>query len=369
MKLLVAGGGTGGHLFPGLSAAKRLVEKFPGSQALFIGSRKSLDRELASRYGFSFQSVAQAPLPRRRFSPAMISFFWTFAVSFFKALKAVRRFRPDVALGLGGFSSVPPVLAAALCRVPVVLFEPNLVPGKANLFLSRFASAVAAGFETHAPLFPKNRVVVTGIPVREEIVSAAKARQREAASPRADKKDWTLLVMGGSAGAQALNTVVANAYPKMKERIPGLKLIHLTGRQDYEAVEKHYRYGLGNGSVEVHPFLMEMEKAFARADAVVARGGASSLAEFAVCGLPSVLVPYPFSADDHQVKNAEFFEARAAAKMILQRELSPEKLASTLEEWARDAEKFEGMRAAARKLGRAEATERLVDLLAEARRG
>jgi len=361
MKLLIAGGGTGGHLFPGVAVSKLLLKRSPDSKILFVGSPKELDQDLILKENFDFQPISQKPYPPSFFSLKSLQFTVNSFISFLQAVPLVYRFQPDVVLGMGGYSSVPTVLAARLLRIPAVLFEPNLYPGKANLFLAPFVSKIALGFDQEKEFFKPSKVIRTGIPVREGII--------EAVSKSNSKKDsLTLLVMGGSRGAKALNKIMVETYSLLKERFPQLKCVHLTGRDSYQAVKESYLKQNCGKEIEVYPFVKDMEQILSRTNVVLARAGASSLAEFAVLGIPAILVPYPHSAQDHQVCNARFFENRGAAKVILERELTPERWIESLSDCLENPEKLNQMGQAATQLGSKQAAESLLQLIEESQR-
>ncbi len=355
MKLIIAGGGTGGHLYPGIAVAHELLKKSPGSKVLFVGSPKELDAELIRKEGFAFEAVSQKPFPTKVVS--LPQFGWHSLRSLRQALPVVRRFSPDVILGMGGFSSVPVVLAGWFCRVPSILFEPNLYPGKANRFLSLFAAQVAVGFKPENSFFSPKKTVCVGIPVRHAIASLAQM------GPKSPNGSFTLLVMGGSRGAEGINRAILNAYSLLKKEISELKLIHITGKDLFEGVLQQYQKQGIEKEVEVYPFVSDMDRLMGRAHLVVARSGASSLAEFAASGLPSILIPYPFSTQDHQIHNARYFEKRGAAKMILEKDLSRDLFVDAILALKREPSQLNKMSEAARKLSVDHAALNLLNLL------
>lgn len=357
MRLLIAGGGTGGHLYPGVAVSRELLRRHPQSEVLFVGSPKELDSDLVLKEGYAFQPVHQKPFPSSFFPFKGLEFTLNSITSLLKSIPQVKRFHPDIVLGMGGFSSVPTVLAARLLGVPSVLFEPNQFPGKANRFLAPFAKKIAVGFQLDKAFFKPEKVVQTGIPVRETI-------ERESAGKTFSSNGaFTLLVMGGSRGAAALNKAVLEVFPKLKTLYPQLKIIHLTGKEAFEWVREGYsRCGDGK-DVEIYPFKKEIHELFGRADAVLGRSGASSLAEFAVMGLPALLVPYPYSTQDHQVLNARHFEKAGAAKMVLEKDFTPDGLIACVKEWIELPEERKKMGAASKTLAFENASQHLLDLL------
>lgn len=360
MKLIIAGGGTGGHLYPGIAVVELLLEKEPDSEVLFVGSDKELDSQLIQKEGYSFKKVCQKPFPSNRSPLKYFSFFVSFMISFFQAFSHLLRFKPDAILGMGGFSSVPTVLAGKFLGIKSVLFEPNLYPGKANRFLALFCSKIAVGFMGKDPFYSKNKVICTGIPVRSEI-SAVGRKRTYADQP----EKFTVLVMGGSRGAKGINQMLTDSYSDLKKKIPALELIHITGKDLFEEVKSQYTRLQVNGEVELYPFVQDIYKLFERAQLIVARSGASSLAEFAASALPAILIPYPFSTQDHQVWNARYFERSGAGKMILEKDLSKERFLSLIGECFENRERLQKMSQAALSLNKEDSAEKLLALLTE----
>lgn len=358
MNLIIAGGGTGGHLYPGIAVARDLLKQSPESKVLFIGSVKELDAKLIEDEGFVFAPVSQKPFPSKLFPFKGIQFIWSCFQSLFQALPLVRCFKPDAVLGMGGFSSVPTILAARLLGVSAILFEPNLYPGKANRFLAPFAKKIAVGFKFDKPFFSANKMVCVGIPVRESILALSQSRQ-----PYSGEGAFNLLIMGGSRGARGINQAILSAYSLLKKEIPELKLVHVTGKDLFEAVQQEYKKNSVLDEIELYPFVSDIDRLMKKADLVIARSGASSLAEFAACGLPSILIPYPYSTQDHQIHNARFFEQHGAAKMILEKELTESILIQTIAALKSDLSQLNGMSRAARNLSVDQSSLSLLNLL------
>jgi len=265
-----------------------------------------------------------------------------------RALGVLAELRPSLVVGVGGYASVAVVVAAAMRRVPTVLLEQNVVPGAANRWLARFARAVCVGFAESIPYFPAGRAVHTGNPVRAGILRPRAARPRPG-----------ILVFGGSAGAHRLNQATLDALTLLGPVARDLDVTHQTGGADLDGVRAAYeRLRLG---VRVEPFITDMGAAYASADVVVARAGAMTCAEVTAVGLPSVLVPYPYAADDHQRRNAEVLAGAGAAELILDAELTGERLAATLRALLEDADRRTAMASHARALGRPDAAARVAD--------
>jgi UDP-N-acetylglucosamine--N-acetylmuramyl-(pentapeptide) pyrophosphoryl-undecaprenol N-acetylglucosamine transferase len=345
MRMIVAGGGTGGHLFPGLAVAEAAAAQID-AQVLFVGSAYGIEAQAVPKTRFPFQALAIRGLRGRGVSGA-VALAWQLPVALLHAWRIIGTFRPAVVLGLGGYGSVPVVLAAWLRRVPSVLLEQNVHPGLANRLLAHLARRVCTAFAQSARFFPAGRTVQTGNPVRQ-LTSTAR--------PAPDH--FTLFVFGGSQGAHTINQAAVEAAAIVAGELPGLRVMHQTGPADAEWVERRYRER--GVAAEVFPFIDDMASAYARADLVVCRAGATTLAELASVGKPAILIPYPFAADDHQRTNAEVLERHGAVELIANAELSGESLAARVLALARDRTQLEKMGQAARQLAVPEAALRVV---------
>ena len=363
MNVLIAGGGTAGHVFPALAVAGRLREL--GHVVRFVGTRSGPEARLVPAAGFDFEEIESSPLVRKM-SPRALA-------APVVAARSVRRCRPlveasDVVLGMGGYVSVPAALAALRGRRALVLHEQNAVPGLANRVLARPARLVTLSFAEAARAFPRRtRTFVTGNPVREEIRSVPAERDRlakEAAGElELDPARRTIVVFGGSQGALHLNRSVVDAVARL--RSDDLQVLLLSGRAHADSV----RRGLGESPsipVRVVPFLDRMELAYAIADLVVARAGATTVAELAVCGLPSLLVPYPYATGRHQEANARALRRAGAAAMLLDDELDGPTLAERIHTLLADVDTLRTMGERARAWSRPEASEVLADVVLEA---
>ena len=359
MNVVIACGGTGGHLFPGLAVAEVLQAR--GHQSLVFISQKEIDavgvRDYAGR--FRFEKLPSIGLPRV-FSPAMLGFARGFVQSLTRCRRFYREFRPQAVLGMGGFTSTAPLFAGRLAGLPTFVHESNAIPGKANLFNARLARVVLLGFEECAKHFPPGtRTEITGTPIRAglgERLPAAEAQAKFGLNEGASKK--TLLVMGGSQGARGINQAVVQAAPAWK---PSLQIIHLTGTGDEQMVRDEYaRNGVRAYAAAFHH---RMQEAYSAADFVIARSGAASLSELAYFGLPSLLIPYPSAAEDHQTLNAQIFTRAGAAILLKESEATAEALARTILEATENPARIAAMAAAARKLAPADAASLLVDTI------
>jgi len=347
MRVILAGGGTGGHVIPALAIARELQSRY-SAECCFIGTTRGIETRLVPTAGFSLELIQVGALNQVSFA-TRVKTMLGLPLAVLSSLRIVRRFRPDVMIGVGGYASGPAMMAAALSRVPTVAFEPNVVPGFANRRIAPFVSAAAVHFEETKKYFRNCRV--TGVPVRAEFFELP---QREPANPP------TLLVFGGSQGARAINQAMAGALPALCNRIPGIKLLHQTGERDYETTLAAYeKLGV---LVEVSKFMDDMPAMFARADLIVSRAGASTVAEIAAAGKPSVFVPFPNAADDHQRRNAEVMQNAGAAVMLEERGLTPAELADTIADLLSNPLKLKAMSTAARGMAHPNATREIAEL-------
>lgn len=356
LRVLIACGGTGGHLFPGVAVAETLLGR--GHEVAALISRKNVDTLATQGYGhIRFERVEAIAMPRL-LSPAMVPFAWRFWKTLRECRRIVAEFRPDVVLGMGGFTSMPPIMAGRRYGARTFIHESNAVPGKANRMTARFCSAVLVGFEECAPCFRGRKVLHVGTPVRAELdrrPSPDEARRAFGLEPGRR----TLLVMGGSQGARGVNRAVCEALPHLQAG--EVQVIHITGTADFDEVRAAYAAVPFPHHVE--PFCDEMGKAYAAADLAISRSGASSLAELAYCGVPAILVPYPYAADDHQLRNAEIFAAASAALLIEEKNLTGKSLSKMINELAFEPECLRRLAENAGRLSFRDAAGRVADVL------
>ncbi len=309
MRLLIAAGGTGGHLFPGIALAQ--LAQASGWDVSFVGSKRGLEREIIQRYGFPHTGLSVGRLKGESVF-AKLKTVAGLPLSFWEAMKILKAARPDVIFGIGGYSSGPMLVAATALSIPRLILEPNSIPGLTNKWLGFFANRVCVMFPETERFFPKEKVIVTGTPVREEI------SRLERKKPSSEGR-FTIAVIGGSQGARGLNEAVVDALPAL-EKVGLFHVIHQTGASDYENVRKSYE-GLKNVTSEVKAFVQDMLGLYRQVDLVISRSGASTVAELIEARIPSILVPYPFAADDHQRWNAQSVVRMEGAEMILNAEL------------------------------------------------
>ena len=355
MNAIIACGGTGGHLFPGIAVAEVLQNR--GHEVMLLVSEKDIDAvALSGRTNFKVEKLPTVGLPSL-FSPAFLGFARRFVESLSLCRSIYRKFNPDAVLGMGGFTSTAPVLAGRIRGVATFIHESNAVPGKANRWTARVVNAVMLGFKECAPFFPKTRTEITGTPVRTELVPLDRADSRRKLGLQEDLP--TLLVMGGSQGASGINQALIKALPFLQGA--SLQVIHLSGVRDERLVADNYRRE--NVPAYIGAFHHRMEEVYSAADLVVARAGAASLAEFAGFSLPGILIPFPYAADDHQTRNAEIYDHADAAILLKQSDLSGELLARNIRELMENPQRLQQMAANCARLAPKDAAGRVANTI------
>ncbi|HVP38433.1 MAG TPA: undecaprenyldiphospho-muramoylpentapeptide beta-N-acetylglucosaminyltransferase [Candidatus Saccharimonadales bacterium] len=352
-KIIIAGGGTGGHVYPGLAVAEEVRRRHPDWEVAFVGTLRGLETRVLPETGFPLHLISVRALPRRPGLSQLVAGF-CFLQGLMQSLRLLRSERPAVVLGTGGFVSAPVALAARLLRIPVVIQEQNSVPGLTNRWLSGMVNEVHINFSESRQYFRrKNHLKLTGNPVRREVLSG---------DPRAtaekyglDPARFTLFVFGGSRGAHSLNQAVVNGWPLLSHQ-PELQLIMQTGSEDYEWVSRH----VSGPGVVVRDYLPHISEAYCVADLVVARAGAMTISEITACGLPSILVPYPHAAQKHQLTNAQNLVSRGAAAMLADEDMMGERLAREVLALMEDRARLKTMARNARSFGRVDAAEKIV---------
>lgn len=348
---MIAGGGTGGHLFPGLATAREIARRRPDAEILFVTGSRPMERHILERSGFRQASIQVEGLKGRGWKKG-VKVLLALPRSFFQARRVLRRFSPIVVLGVGGYSSGPVCVAARSLGIPTAVHEQNSFPGLTNRLLCRVVDRVFISFEESRAKFPAGTRIFTGNPVREELLQKAGPGRPKDAILR-------VLVVGGSQGAKAVNTAVVKALGLMKEQGREVRIVHQTGEWDYERVLRLYtELGLRGA---VTPFIDDMAAAYLEADLVVGRAGASTVSELAALGKPSVLIPYPYAANDHQVTNARALSDHGGAVLLLQSELSGRSLARILAGFDKDREGLREMGRRARDKKHPAAARAIVD--------
>jgi UDP-N-acetylglucosamine--N-acetylmuramyl-(pentapeptide) pyrophosphoryl-undecaprenol N-acetylglucosamine transferase len=340
MRAALAGGGTGGHVIPALAIARELQALYP-AEVLFIGTARGIENRLVPAAGFELRLVEVGALKNVSIARRLQT-LTALPAAIFRSRKILSDFRPDVVIGVGGYASGPAMLAAALSGVPTLIFEPNVVPGLANRIMAPIVSSAAVHFDETCRYFRRCRI--TGVPVRRAFFNLP---PKPAGSPP------TLLVFGGSQGAHAINQAVIQSLEALHAQVPGIHIIHQTGERDYNDAQAAY---LGSSAqAEVFPFIEDMPEMFARADLLVCRSGASTVAEVTAAGKPAIFIPFPYAADDHQLRNAQALEHAGAAVLIAEKDLTGERLVGTVRELLCDPARLNRMSAASRKLAHPDA--------------
>lgn len=353
MRVIIAAGGTGGHIFPGVAIARELLRRDPAAEILFVGTSRGLESKIVPREGFKLELIKVSALKGVSAFQRLKSLAGL-PLSFLAARRILRRFRPDVVIGVGGYSSGPTLLVASLLRIPTMVVEPNAMPGFTNRVLARWVDAAALTFEDALKYFG-GRGRVTGNPIRNDFALLKKKERGERLS---------VLIFGGSQGAHAINTAMVEALRLLAPERERLDITHQTGERDFEMVKRGYTEA-GFDTADVRPFIEDMANRFENADVLVCRSGATTAAEVAAAGKAAIFVPFPFATDDHQRKNAEAFVRAGAGRMILQQELTPARLAGEITRLIAEPAEIDRMEGASRLLGRPDSAERAVDLAME----
>jgi UDP-N-acetylglucosamine--N-acetylmuramyl-(pentapeptide) pyrophosphoryl-undecaprenol N-acetylglucosamine transferase len=355
MRVLIAAGGTGGHIYPGIAVAKEIMRRHPGSEIRFVGTARGLENKLVPQAGFELSLIDSAGLKNVGLI-ARARGFLVLPKSFVAARSLIKNFRPDVVIGAGGYVSGPVVLTASLLRLPTLVMESNALPGVTNRTLARFVDRAAVSFDAALPYF-RGKAVVTGNPVRREFFEIA-ARQHQPGQV-------SVLVFGGSQGARAINEAMIAALPALASVKDVLRITHQTGEADFTKVSLAYAEAGWSDHADVRKYIENMVDSFRETALVICRAGATTTAELIAAGKASVMIPFPLAADDHQRRNAEALEAAGAGRMILQQDLSGQRLATEIISLASDPERLASMEQAARKLARGDAAAAVVEMVEE----
>lgn len=358
MRLLIAGGGTGGHLFPGVAIAEELRAREPDAQVKFVGTRRGIEARVLPDLGWDLEFIEVSGLKTVGALGAVKGLF-RLPRALWQARRIVKQFRPDAVIGVGGYASGPVVLAAKLRGIPTAICEQNSIPGLTNKMLGKVAKNVFLSFDESKRFFKPAKIVMSGNPVRRELVQkllAAAPESRDAVH---------VLVVGGSQGAVAVNELASQALAKLAKETP-LSITHQTGEKDLEATSARYREA--GVTADCRAFITDMAAAYQHADLIIGRAGATTVAELAIAGKPAVFIPYPFAADNHQELNAREMADKGAALMFRQAELTADKLADALRPLLVDAGKRAEMGAAMKALAKPGAAAAVIDWAAAQRR-
>ncbi len=364
MRIIIAGGGTGGHLFPGIAIADGFAARDEENKVLFVSTGKPFEISILSKTVFKHKSITAEGIKGRGLWKQAVSIL-KIPKGIFESIMILKDFRSDIVVGVGGYSAGPVVIAAWLMGIKIVLHEQNIMPGITNRILSGFADRIYVSFKDTrlkrfqwlTPVDPK-KLLVSGNPVRKEILQSAMDQQDVSSADTGRKKPFTVLILGGSQGAHSINTAVLETLEHLKEK-DKYSFVHQTGSADEQEVKTAY---IKNGiSCTVKSFFDDMAKQYHNADLVICRAGATTVAEVAVIGKGVIFIPYPFAADDHQVFNAGSLENAGAAEMILQKDITGRRLAERIEHYASNPGALKAMVSRAKSIGRPDAAEVIVD--------
>jgi UDP-N-acetylglucosamine--N-acetylmuramyl-(pentapeptide) pyrophosphoryl-undecaprenol N-acetylglucosamine transferase len=350
MRIVIAGGGTGGHLFPGIAIAEEFLRRDDKTRIIFIGTKKGIESKLLGQLGYELREIDIEGV-KGRGGKALVRGAYQIPLSMLQSGRILKQFRPNIVIGVGGYASGPAVLTAHFMSIPTAIAEQNAIPGITNRILGNFADKIFVTYAQTRTYFPQTKVILSGNPVR-----AAFGVERDKAK---DKKDyWQLLVFGGSQGSEAINKSIIDILPQLQSMKNKVHVLHQTGSRQLEEIKKAYeQFGI---QAKVTPFIVDMAGAYADADLIICRAGATSLAEITAAGKAAILIPYPWAANDHQLKNAQALASEGAAVVISEKELSG-KLFSTIDNLLRDEQKLRQMEENSLRLSRIDAAAAIVD--------
>ncbi len=336
MKLIIAGGGTGGHLFPGIAVAEEFLSRDPANEVLFVGTDRGIEARAVPAAGYPLELISAAGI-RGKWTFSQITGAVKMVYGYAQSRKILKRYRPDMVLGVGGYASLPMVLAARGMRIPRFIHEQNAIPGRTNRLLARFADKVFITLEESARYFPAATTMLTGNPLRRQILDMIGSGVKGQGSsdnpvglplPLAPCPCFHLFIFGGSQGAHAINAAMIDALPLLKENRIKLAITHQTGEKEHAEVMAAYR--AAGVEAEVTPFIANMAAEYAKADLIICRAGATTIAEVTACAKACLFIPFPHAVDDHQRRNAEALLKKDACFMMLERELTGKTLAESI---------------------------------------
>ncbi|MDQ0217171.1 undecaprenyldiphospho-muramoylpentapeptide beta-N-acetylglucosaminyltransferase [Peribacillus cavernae] len=360
MKIVVSGGGTGGHIYPALALIREINSKNKNNSFLYIGTEKGLEKDIVTRENIPFKSIYITGF-RRKISFENVKTVTRFLKGVRDSKRMLKEFKADVVIGTGGYVCGPVVYAAAKLGIPCIVHEQNSVPGLTNKFLSRYVTKIAVCFEEAKQFFPENKTVLTGNPRASEVLhfhgkGGLKKLGLNPAIP-------TVLIFGGSRGARAINEAVLKVMSELREK--PYQILYVTGEIHFEQVAKEIEM-IGNPeNVMIKPYLNNMPEILSGVDLAVTRAGATTLAELTVLGIPSILIPSPYVTNNHQEKNARSLSDHGAAELVLEKELTGSKLISMIDSIITDQKKRESMKTAAKNLGLPDAANRVYSVISE----
>jgi len=360
MRVLISGGGTGGHIYPALAILKQIKQEEPDSTFLYVGSASGLEADIVPKSDIPFESIEVSGF-KRKLSFDNVKTIYRFIKSVLDSKKIIKKFKPDVVIGTGGYVCGPVVFAAARANIPTLIHEQNVIPGLTNKFLSRYSSAIAVSFEGSADFFKHNNIHITGNPRATEVSEASRNEGRKALSLPFTKK--IILIVGGSRGAKAINLAFLHMLDRLNE-LSDCHFVYVTGEIHYEDIKKEVeKRAINTDQITIKPFIYNMPDVLAATDIIINRAGASFLSEITSLGIPSILIPSPYVTNNHQEKNARWLEKNGASKVILEKELTADRLFETLSDLINNHEQLEKMRIASKNLGHPLASQHIYQLI------
>ena len=362
LKVIISGGGTGGHIYPGISLAYEIKDRDIKNDILFVGTERGLESKLVPREGFKIVKIKARGIKRKLCFENLTAII-IFLLSLFQSYKIIKKYKPDLVIGTGGYVSGSVVLMAAILGVPTFVHEQNVIPGITNKLLSRITRATFLSFNQSKEYFSnKAKLIFTGNPIRFKNIK--QNTEREYKKYNLDSSKKTILVLGGSKGAASINRAVLGSIDFIKDAIKNnLQVLLISGQDDYDNIMGIV--GENHKIFSVEPYLHDIEKAYSLADLVICRAGATTLAEIVAYGLPAILIPYPYATQDHQGINAKIFEREGAAISILERDLSGEKLGQVLLDLLKNKDQLEMMAKKSRELSNVNSAKKIVDYISD----
>lgn len=358
MNIVITGGGTGGHIFPALAIAGGLEKSIPGVKVIFVGTARGLEARIIPREGFDIRFIRSEGLVGKSVFRTLKSAF-TIPLSVMDAYAILKDIRPDMVIGVGGYSSGPVVFCAKLMGIPTIIHEQNTLPGLANKILGKIVDNVAVTYHESIKFFPREKTYLTGNPIRPEILEGSRERGCETFSLERDR--FTVFVFGGSRGASHINNAVYKSLEHLEEFKDRIQFLHQTGDTDFDVMKEIYNKWGFKGTVM--PFAYEMADAYAVADLIISRAGATTLAELTACGKAAILVPYPYAAANHQEVNAGKLWDIGAAHVILDKDLNGRSLSEMIIHMLEDPDALAEMGRISKSIGSREATDKVIELV------
>lgn len=354
MRVIIAGGGTGGHIFPAVSIAEEIMDKDKNNEILFIGTKRGMEGELVTKKGFNIDFIRSYPILGKSMLFKLKGLIYTL-VGMYESIKIFNKFNPEIVVGVGGYVSGPVVLSAFIKRIPRVICEQNSIPGITNRVLSYFANKIFVTFEKSKPFFNREKTLLTGNPIQKKFSDMNLKNDKKAAH-----KKFSILILGGSQGARKLNAVLPDCIAMISDK--NIRVVHQAGQKDYESVSNKYLQHKIDASV--YDFIDSIEDFYKDADLVIARSGAGTIAEICSIGKPSILIPFPFATHNHQYHNAKVLQECGAALLIEDEKLDCKNLSLAIKGLL-DRSKLKNMAEKAKDLGKPEASKLIVENMYE----